>query len=145
MQNNDATPVHRLNAVETPHGGGSSTQTGDALDPTALQRLRSLDPTGENKVVERVVAAFEASVTRLLPQLRDAQGAVDPGGVKHVVHTLKSSSSNVGAIKLSKMCVEIETMIRNGKGEDMSERVDALSAEIKTVLAALKRMVGHSV
>ena len=38
------------------------------LDEASLQRLHELDPQGANRVVERVLRAFEASLTRLLPQ-----------------------------------------------------------------------------
>lgn len=39
------------------------------LDPEAVRRLRELDPTGGNKLLERVVNAFSNSLDRLLPDL----------------------------------------------------------------------------
>ena len=87
-----------------------SAETG--LDTAALGRLRELDPTGTSGLVERVFRAFAGSLERLMPQLHAAQIGADWNAVRHVAHTLKSSSASVGAIKLSLLCAEIETMIR---------------------------------
>ena len=114
---------------------------GGVLDAQALERLRELDPTGENRLMERVVSAFETSVTRLMPQLDDALQAGELAGIRHVAHTLKSSSASMGAVKLSKMCSELETMARQGQSDGMTERVVQLQAEVEIVRVALKRML----
>ncbi|HEY0855885.1 MAG TPA: response regulator [Albitalea sp.] len=114
------------------------------LDAEALQRLRELDPKGENQLLSRVIKAFESSAGRLLPQLLDAQGAGDMAGVRHVAHTLKSSSASIGAMKLSQLCAEIEAKIRTDHLDGIDARVDALCAELQIVLQALKRLSGSA-
>ncbi len=116
--------------------GVSSSSTG--LDPEALQRLRELDPTGAGKLMERVAMAFDTSAARLLPQLLAAQAAGDAEGVRHVAHTLKSSAASVGAVKLSRMCAEMELLAKQGRIAGTHEEVTALSAELGAVLAVLK-------
>jgi HPt (histidine-containing phosphotransfer) domain-containing protein len=110
------------------------------LDAGALQRLRELDPNGDNQLLPRVMKAFESSAGRLLPQLRDASRAGDNVGVRHVAHTLKSSSASIGALKLSQLCADIETRIRTDQLDNLEERLDAMCAEAEIVLQALKRM-----
>ncbi|MDH3459976.1 MAG: Hpt domain-containing protein [Burkholderiaceae bacterium] len=129
---------------ERPEGGAAEAPTADVLDHEALQRLRALDPTGSNHVMERVVKAFETSVGKLLPQLQSAMDAADVVSIRHVAHTLKSSSASIGAMKLSKMCVEIEAMILRGQDEGMGEKVAALAAEVPIVLVALQRMIDNN-
>jgi signal transduction histidine kinase/CheY-like chemotaxis protein len=117
---------------------------GDAiavLDAAALERLRSLDPRGENRLLERVLSAFETSVARLLPQLLEARQNGDHGGIRHVAHTLKSSSASIGALQLSQHCADIEAMIRLAKVDDLDPRVDALCAEVEIVLQALRALL----
>jgi PAS domain S-box-containing protein len=111
------------------------------LDEQALARLRELDPKGENRLLERVLKAFETSVGRLLPQLQDSRQLGDRAGIRHVAHTLKSSSASIGAIKLSQQCADIETMIRLEKIEDLDARVDAMCAEVEIVLQALRSLM----
>lgn len=108
------------------------------LDPDALRRLRDLDPSGSSRLVERVFSAFEQSVARLRPQLLAAAGTGDAGGMRHVAHTLKSSSASIGAIKLSLLCAEMEARAREGLVLGMTERTDELCAELDAVLEALK-------
>jgi len=108
------------------------------LDPEALQRLRDLDPTGAGKLMERVATAFDASAARLLPQLLAAQAAGDAEGIRHVAHTLKSSAASIGAVKLSRMCAEMELLAKQGQIDGTLEKVTALSTELAAVLAVLK-------
>jgi CheY-like chemotaxis protein len=111
------------------------------LDASALDRLRELDPKGDNQLLARVIKAFESSAARLLPQLHEAQRAGDHGGVRHVAHTLKSSSASIGAVKLSQLCAEIESMIRNSQVEKLDDRIAAMSVEVEIVLKALTRLL----
>ena len=112
------------------------------LDEEALRRLRELDPTGANHLLERVFQAFETSAHRLMPQMHEAHLAGDHAGVRHVVHTLKSSSASIGAIKLSQVCAEIETMIRLDTLDGLPTRLAEMDRETASVLQALKRVPG---
>jgi CheY-like chemotaxis protein/HPt (histidine-containing phosphotransfer) domain-containing protein len=129
-------------------GGSSPSALRDAefdstvLDAQALERLRELDPNGENRLMERVVNAFESSIGRLMPQLQDALDGSEFGGIRHVAHTLKSSSASIGAMKLSRMCTDVESRARHEQSEGMNERIVQLQAEVEIVRAALKRILG---
>jgi HPt (histidine-containing phosphotransfer) domain-containing protein len=82
------------------------------LDAGALARLTELDPKGENRLLERVLQAFQTSVARLRPQLDTARRERDRRTIRLVAHTLKSSSASIGAIQLSQLCARIEGAIR---------------------------------
>lgn len=114
--------------------------SGTVLDDAALQRLRDLDPDGRSKLLARVAQAFEASLGRLLPQLRAAQAAGDAEGIRHVAHTLKSSAASIGAVKLSRMCADMEAMARDRQTDGLHDRISALAAELVPVLEALKHV-----
>ena len=115
---------------------------GSVLDVEALQRLSELDPTGANRLLERVFQAFETSALRLLPQMHEAFLAADHPGVRHVVHTLKSSSASIGAVQLSHLCAEIETMIRLETYDGLADRIGRMDCETNAVLQALKQIRG---
>jgi CheY-like chemotaxis protein len=120
----------------------SSTALGtqSVLDITALNRLRELDPSGQNKLMQRVIAAFETSVARMLPQVQQASQNNDRDGMRHVAHTLKSSSASIGALRLSKMCSELETIIRTQREDDTAPYVVSICAELDVVLQALRAL-----
>lgn len=109
------------------------------LDETAISRLRELDPHGANHLLERVLAAFETSIARLMPLMQDARRSGDRAGIRHVAHTLKSSSASVGATLLSQLCAEIEAMVRQEHSEDLDQRIDAMALEVQVVLSALQQ------
>lgn len=112
-----------------------------ALDEGALLRLRELDPDGTNRVTERVLRAFETSLQRLLPMGRQALAQDDLDAVRHVVHTLKSSSASVGALELSRRCGEIENRLRAQQRGGLDELMSGLSVEGAKVLAAVQAML----
>ncbi len=109
----------------------------DVFDEVAVQRLVELDPTGRNHLLERVTKMFAASVEKYLAQIDDANRAGDFKNVRDVAHTLKSSSANLGALKLSQCCVEIETVIRDQTGGDLGPLIMELRAVADKVLIAL--------
>jgi HPt (histidine-containing phosphotransfer) domain-containing protein len=111
------------------------------LDADALQRLRELDPEGRSRLLERVLRAFQTSAQRLGEQFRDARERGDTAGIRHVVHTLKSSSASIGALALARICAEIETSIRAGAHAGLPERLDAMDRELKAVLQAVTPML----
>jgi signal transduction histidine kinase/DNA-binding response OmpR family regulator len=139
-------PQSPLPSDETPPAGGGADPAWarvaeSVLDASALDRLRELDPKGENQLLSRVIKAFESSAARLMPQLQEARRINDHNGVRHVSHTLKSSSASIGAIKLSQLCAEIETKIRTDRLENLDELTEQMCGEVEIVLQALKRLL----
>jgi signal transduction histidine kinase/CheY-like chemotaxis protein len=130
-----------MNLSSDPEPAAAARADASGLDPQALQRLRDLDPNGANRLLERVVQAFEASTGRLMPQLDEAVAASDLAGVRHVAHTLKSSSASIGALKLSALCADIEGMVRAATTEGLCERVAAMHDEIDSVRSSLRALL----
>jgi HPt (histidine-containing phosphotransfer) domain-containing protein len=108
------------------------------LDAGSLARLAELDPGGKGGLVARVLAAYTGSLTKLLDQLRAARSQGDREALRHVAHTLKSSSASVGALQLSGLCADIERSVREGQNEGLDAKLDAMTAEGQRVLAALR-------
>ena len=111
------------------------------LDADALDRLRELDPTGKSRLMERVLNAFHSSASRLAQQFGEARRSGDMQGIRHVVHTLKSSSASIGALELARLCAEIEASIRAEALTTLTERLDAMDRELAAVLQAVTPML----
>jgi HPt (histidine-containing phosphotransfer) domain-containing protein len=58
--------------------------------------------------------------------------------MRHVAHTLKSSSASVGALDLSRLCADIERRIRQDETEGLESLLDGMVTESDRVLAVLK-------
>jgi HPt (histidine-containing phosphotransfer) domain-containing protein len=126
---------------DSPAGGSGAAvpASPDVLDPAALQRLAELDPGGANRLLERVLTAFQTSVARLRPQADAARQAGDRDGLRLVAHTLKSSSASIGALHLSELCARIEATIRADGGADLEPDLQALGAALDATLAAIAK------
>ncbi len=133
--------ARRAPSAPRPAPTEASSTAAHQLDPDALRRLRELDPKGENHLLERVARAFETSLARLLPQLSEAGQQQDLATVAHVAHTLKSSSASIGALKLSQMCADLESIIRRQTGEDLSSRIRDIPLEAERVQAGLQHVL----
>jgi len=136
------------NGVSAPPGprpppGITLPTTGSVLDEEALRRLSELDPTGANHLLERVFQAFEASALRLLPQMHEALRKADYPGVRHVVHTLKSSSASIGALALSGLCADIERLLRSGDSAGAVPVIEQFHVEVHRVDAAVGQTLQH--
>jgi HPt (histidine-containing phosphotransfer) domain-containing protein len=111
------------------------------LDPAALARLTELDPTGSNRLLERVLQAFQTSAARLWPQAEAARLSGDRATLRLVAHTLKSSSASIGAMHLSQLCTQVETTIRLDAPDDLGAMLDAMGAALHTTLQAIAQLL----
>jgi HPt (histidine-containing phosphotransfer) domain-containing protein len=114
---------------------------GATLDPAALARLAELDPQGTNRLIERVLQAFQASVARLRPQLQAARLSGDRAPIRLVAHTLKSSSASIGALRLSALCARIEAAIRLDSCEHLDADLDSMDIALDEAIASIEQFL----
>lgn len=124
-----------------PLSAHAATSTATGLDAEALARLSELDPKGENKLLERVLRAFQTSAARLMPQLETARLAKDRATVRLVAHTLKSSSASIGALELSQVCAQVEALIRAESGDDLDPMLHTLRHALAAALKAIQHVL----
>ena len=119
--------------VDAPLGG---------LDAETLARLALLDPSGESRLLERVLKAYQASAARLVPQLVAAQLSGDRNAIRLVAHTLKSSSASIGALALSQRCAQVEAATGEAAARDASPAtLDADIAALRRALASTLQVI----
>jgi histidine phosphotransfer protein HptB len=111
--------------------------TRPVLDAACMAELRALDPDGKAQLVKRVLATYQASLVKLVEQLRQgrADGAWDQ--VSRVAHTLKSSSASIGALALSTLCADIERHLRAGDSAAAAALLEGFHGEVARVQVAV--------
>jgi HPt (histidine-containing phosphotransfer) domain-containing protein len=110
------------------------------LDAEALARLADLDPTGQSRLLKRLLATFEKSLDRMVPQLEQARDAADGRAVHLVAHTLKSSSATVGAMALSRQCAMVENLARQNRLAEAADGMQQLLLEAAAAHEAVRRL-----
>ncbi len=114
------------------------------LDAAALGVLTGLDPSGANRLLLRVMGTYRESLARLLSQLTRARSGSDAAAAHLVVHTLKSSSSNVGALVLAELCAAAEKALREGRDDELPALLDRLRAEAARVDIAVAQLIAQT-
>jgi HPt (histidine-containing phosphotransfer) domain-containing protein len=115
-----------------------------AIDQATLGALSQLDPSGANRLIERVLTTYRSSLARLVGQLAEARARTDLAAVRLSAHTLKSSSASVGALQLSGLCAAAELAARDGRGGDLQPLLDHLATEAARVDAAVQRLLADA-
>jgi CheY-like chemotaxis protein len=110
------------------------------LDARIIERITALQRDGKPDLLAHLIGLYVASVPRLVSEIEFGLTAGDAALVRRAVHTLKSSSANLGASALAKVCGELEVQARDGELSALAARVDVLHFEIDGVLAALRAL-----
>lgn len=125
------------------NNSGSDGTARPVLDAASMAELRALDPDGKAQLVKRVLATYQASLAKLVDQLRAARSEGAWEQVGRVAHTLKSSSASIGALGLSALCADIERLIRAGDPAGAEPLVEQFHAEVQRVDAAVGQTLRH--
>jgi CheY-like chemotaxis protein/HPt (histidine-containing phosphotransfer) domain-containing protein len=118
-----------------PVGEGFSTprETPLRLDRSRLDGLRKLEQVSGRSVVPEIVDSFLAEAPRRLARIREALAQADAKEVAFWAHSLKGSSSQIGAGRLAALSLDLE---KRGKGGSL-EGADPLLEELERELAEL--------
>jgi HPt (histidine-containing phosphotransfer) domain-containing protein len=85
---------------------------GDIIDMQVIEGLRELGGEDEPGLLIEIVALFLADAPQRLGEIDRALATGDLRSLERAAHTLKSSSQNVGALGLARMCREMEELAR---------------------------------
>jgi CheY-like chemotaxis protein len=110
---------------------------GSALNEQALKQIRSLRKPGGPDVFKRIVGLYLTNSRTLIGALREAVIRHDVPGVVQAVHSLKSSSANLGATALTELCGKLEATAKVGNLESAWTQLDLLVEEHERVVLAL--------
>ncbi|KPF44792.1 hypothetical protein IP87_07045 [beta proteobacterium AAP121] len=131
-----------MSEPQNPGSPGATPPSAPAgLDAVALGRLRELDPDGRHGVLQRVLTAFETSLSRMLVQLAAEREGGNAAVVAGVAHTLKSSSASVGALELARACAEVEHRLRTGEPGSLGGDIERLTLAGESALATVRAML----
>ncbi len=119
-------------------GDAGSPQSEVSLEAAALQNLRDLG--GMDFLIE-VVDLFLADAPALMTSLHSSLERQDTEELRRAAHTLKSNGSTLGATVFATMCRTVEQRAKDGRLEGLSQLVEQIEQEYRTLeqtLASLR-------
>ena len=116
---------------------------GEPLDPEVLAGLRDLGSPGDGEpdILTELVDIFVEDVEPRLAALREAVASGDTDGVERAAHTLKGSSGNMGARRMSEIASGLQDAGTSGDlsgAESLLGDLESEYARVKPALQALK-------
>ena len=100
-----------------------------ALDQTALNELRALDPDGSCGLLAQIIAAYLQDTPNLIRQIEAALAANDIEALTRSAHSLKSTCMSLGVTRVSQIARDIEFAGKSNSIAGCSSLLAALTAE----------------
>jgi len=112
--------------------------TGELLEQGALNKIRALQRPGSPNILGKIINLYLENSPDLMQSIIESIDRGDSSSLQEAAHSLKSSSANLGAVKLAELCKELEHMGREGQAGSAGSLVDRIKVEDKLTQAALK-------
>jgi TMAO reductase system sensor TorS len=109
------------------------------LELGALTRIRAAGGEQAERLLEKVLQLYCDSVPQMLKSMQEAAGKGDCVALHRAAHALKSSSHNIGAVRFTQLCRDVEAGAQ--AGQIRFDRLEALQFEFDSVRHALERAV----
>ncbi len=115
-------------------GSGAEPEDAQVLDPTPLDQLAELGGAENLGLVGQVISIFIETAYPFGGEIRTAADQADAKSLAFAAHRLKSSCIEVGAMRLAKLCGELE---EKGRTQDL-EHVKAIAIELEEELELVR-------
>lgn len=130
-------PAQKAPPVQTNSLQGSSTAQ-DIVNTSALDQIKSLQRPNAPNLVAKVLNQYFSNTPKLLADLQEGLRQADMAMLCRAAHTLKSSSANVGAMRVSEKCKTLEHLVRSSQESDgLESLVQEIVAEYEIVTPLL--------
>jgi two-component system sensor histidine kinase/response regulator len=130
------TPVLRAVSSEAP---ATANADDPIIDHKALDHVRKLQRPGAASIVDKVVNMYFKDAPRQILSMRSALVARDGNTLMRAAHTLKSSSANVGALRLAASCKAMETQAGAEQLDQAEQLISRIELEYSRVYDALSK------
>ena len=115
--------------------------TDSVIDHNVLDQIRAIDESGAGGLLGRIIDMYLDESARMLAQMAEAIEAKDAKMLYQLAHTLKSTSANVGATKVSDVSTRLEDCGRSGELDTAQELHKSLEAENNRAVIELQGIV----
>jgi signal transduction histidine kinase/DNA-binding response OmpR family regulator len=113
-------------------------ETDPVLDRGVLEQIRALQQPGAPSILAQVIGVYLEDSPAMIEGLKQALKTGDIATLTETAHSLKSSSANLGASRLSALCKELELSGKAGATEDLTGLVARIDAEFETARSSLQ-------
>ncbi|HWQ65754.1 MAG TPA: response regulator [Methanospirillum sp.] len=114
----------------------------DRIDWNVIHGLMELQDPDHPDFVAEVIDLFTSEGNRMFLEMAEAVDRHDATLLFTIAHTLKGASRYVGALRIARICLALETLGRNGTTEGATSLLEELRQEIELTAQDLKSRKG---
>jgi CheY-like chemotaxis protein len=111
-----------------------------SVDKSVIDELKGLSREDNPTLLDELVELFIGGSPRRIAELRSAISRKDHEGLARAAHNLKSSSAQMGALRMQEISAALETLGRTGAMTGTETLVEELAAEFDRVIPDLQSM-----
>ncbi|HEY8187495.1 MAG TPA: Hpt domain-containing protein [Pyrinomonadaceae bacterium] len=105
-----------------------------AVELTVLASHDGVQLDGEPDLIVELIDLYQEDAQRRVAVMRQSLAKRDWTSVKREAHSLRGSSSNLGAFKLASLCGEIEGLVPEDQSCDIEALINELEHELERAL-----------
>ena len=128
---------HSEPSAISPTDAGTPGDDEPVLQSQALDNIRAMQQPGTPDLLDKIIRIYLDESPALLEDIRSAAANEDLEAMQDAAHSLKSSSANLGAERLAKLCRQLESFDPKGDKQVAIELSKAIALELDATLAAL--------
>ncbi len=128
------TPVIAFKEAEVTH-------TGKAIEQKHWNVIRELQRPNQANILHKLINLYLENTPDLIELMTQAANDKDGDSLSETAHTIKSSSRNLGAIKLAQLCEKCECNSKEKNQSKIDELINEIKNEYKRVEAELKEEI----
>ena len=113
------------------------------IDPQAIENLRALNPGDNDEFLREIAGIFIEDTPLRLVELDESLAAADAVKFTRAAHSIKGSSSNLGALTLRAAAEKLEHHARSQGLTDVGALLADVKTEFDRAKAALKTLLGN--
>jgi HPt (histidine-containing phosphotransfer) domain-containing protein len=113
-----------------------------SIDPTAIDNLRELNPGDNGEFLKEIISIYLEDTPKRIAELKASLAAGDAATFTRAAHTIKGSSSNVGAVALRGVAERMESISKKQGLGAMAPLIADCEAEFARAAADLRAITG---
>jgi histidine phosphotransfer protein HptB len=112
------------------------------IDPQAIENLRALDPGANDEFLKEIAGIFLEDTPQRIAELDQSLLAGDVSKFTRAAHSIKGSSSNLGAVALRAASEKLEHLARTQGLANVPPLIAAVKTEFARATAEIKALLG---
>jgi histidine phosphotransfer protein HptB len=112
------------------------------IDQQSIENLRALNPDDNDEFLREIAGIFFEDTPQRIAELDDSLRSGDLNKFARAAHSIKGSSSNLGALALRAVAEKLEHRARTDGLGDVNALLDELKREFGRAHAALTALLG---